>query len=139
RNYAMEYIRNGLPELAAVAGTQETLELGRLAARLIGLQYFQETAGLIGVADGGFQQAAEYLASMMEGMGDEVSLSVTSTSATVVQSGLRIVRGLPAEEQTLILDVWQALWAGALDASSQLKEVEVNRSGEQLIWHLCNR
>ena len=39
RNYALEYIRNGLCELASVIGDADTLELGRLAAKLIGLRH----------------------------------------------------------------------------------------------------
>jgi hypothetical protein len=74
RNYAMEYIRNGLCELAGVIGEAETRELGGLAARLIGLQYFPETAQMVGAQDGDVAAAAGYLARMFAGMGDAVDV-----------------------------------------------------------------
>ena len=65
RNYALDYIRNGIAELAHVIGEARTRELASRAARLIGLQYFAETAEMIGAQDGGVDDAAGYLATMM--------------------------------------------------------------------------
>ena len=44
RNYAIEYVRNGLTKLVEVLGRERTLELGQRAARLIGLQFAEELA-----------------------------------------------------------------------------------------------
>ena len=57
RNYALEYVRNGLCELGKVIGDAQALELGKLSARLIGLQYAQETAAMINTVDGDIDDA----------------------------------------------------------------------------------
>ncbi|HMN83987.1 MAG TPA: hypothetical protein PKA20_29215 [Burkholderiaceae bacterium] len=71
RNYAIEYVRNGIVELAKVAGVAAVREHAGLAARLIGMQYRRVTAERIGAIDGGAAQAADYLARMFRGMGDQ--------------------------------------------------------------------
>ncbi|MEZ5987122.1 MAG: hypothetical protein R3B94_14345 [Hyphomonas sp.] len=58
RNYAVEYIRNGVRELANVLGHERALELCRLAARLTGLQHYRHMADAVGGVDGGPAQAA---------------------------------------------------------------------------------
>jgi hypothetical protein len=52
RNYALEYLRNGLAALTAVLGAERTREHARHAARLIGLQYQAETAALVATMAG---------------------------------------------------------------------------------------
>lgn len=139
RNYAMDYIRNGLVELAGVIGEAETRSLGGLAARLIGAQYFTATAGMIGAEDGGVDAAADYLAQMFEGMGDRVSRSVQADGAEVLQDGLRIVRGLPADEADIVLDCWSELWQGAMNAQRELKTLTRARDGNSVIWRIGRR
>ncbi len=53
RNYAMEYIRSGLPRLAEIFGPAEAGHLGRVTGRLVGAQLYRETAALLGIAAGG--------------------------------------------------------------------------------------
>lgn len=43
RNYAMDYIRNLLPEMVALFGPKEALHLGGSAARQIGMQFYDST------------------------------------------------------------------------------------------------
>ena len=136
RNYAMDYIRNGLTALASVIGEDETRALGGLAARLIGSQYFSATAGMIGADDGGIDAAAAYLCGMFEGMGDRVTLAVQAGGAEIRQEGLRIVRGLPEDEARIVLDCWAELWQGAMNAQRQLKTLAPARDGEAVIWHI---
>ena len=90
----MEYCRNGIRELTTVIGRDRTLELGKRAARLTGLQQFKYMADALGCVDGGVADAAQFLATVLEGMGDTVELSVTGDDATLRHEGLRIVRGL---------------------------------------------
>jgi hypothetical protein len=89
RNYAMEYVRNGIVTLAEVIGEARTLALAGLAARLIGMQYWRETAALVGTPDGGADVAARYLARMFEGMGDvcEIRPGADSRSAMLEHRG----------------------------------------------------
>ena len=115
RNYAMDYIRNGLSALTDVIGAAETVELAGTAARLIGLQYYPETLAIIGGVDGDIGAAASYLHTMMSGMGDELSnIDQTATRARFQQTGLRIVRGLDPEEGRIVLACWRELWLGTV-------------------------
>src|SRR5215472_16280819 len=53
RNYAMEYIASILPEAIAVLGSDEGGRLAGAAARLVGMQTFDEVAGMLGGAEAG--------------------------------------------------------------------------------------
>ena len=161
RNYAIEYVRNCIVELAKVAGEAAVREHAGLAARLIGMQYRRATAERIGAADGGAAQAADYLARMFTGMGDQARVlpagSAVVQGATaelpahvpgddaaqvrVQQQGLRIVRGLPAGEARLLFDCWQQLWVGAVRSHAVICELQVAAldggdpwAAEQLVW-----
>lgn len=136
RNYALDYIRNGVITLAAVIGETRTKELAGLAAKLIGLQYFAETAAMIDAEDGRLDAAARYLERMFGGLGDEVSVERVSDAVTIRQNGLRIARGLPPQEQTLLLDCWIPLWAGAMQSMRQRKQLICRRDGNALVWTL---
>jgi hypothetical protein len=139
RNYAMEYIRNGLCELAGVIGEAETRELGGLAARLIGLQYFPETAAMVGAEDGDVAAAAGYLARMFSGMGDEAAVRGKGESAAIEQTGLRIARGLAADEAELVLTCWAELWRGAISSQRQLKTLSWQRQDDLVRWTITPR
>lgn len=142
RNYALDYIRNGLIELAAVIGEAECRELACRAARLIGLQYFPETAEMIGAEDGDLTAAAIYLEKMFGGMGDEVSQETTDSGVEITATGLRVVRGLEQDEAALVLDCWSEIWKGVASSQRQLKVlecVEVNFEENQARWKITNR
>jgi len=136
RNYAMEYVRNGLCELRLVLGDDETLQLGSVAARLIGLQYFQDTLGLLGLQDGDLTAAAKYLSGMFDGMGDAVETHPQADSLEIVQKNLRIVRGLQGEERSLVLACWIELWRGTLASQRQQKSAVVQVTEDSLIWSI---
>jgi hypothetical protein len=136
RNYALEYIRNGLCTLAEVIGPEAARELGGLAARLIGLQYFQETAAMIGVPDGGAEDAAAYLEIMFQGMGDPVTVTRGGDHISLEQSGLRAVRGLEGSERELLLDCWRSLWIGAMQSRRQRMQLEGTLGTGSITWRL---
>lgn len=136
RNYALDYIRNGLSELAGVIGEDETRTLAARAARLIGLQYFGEVAEMICADDGDLDDAAGFLSTMFNGMGDEATVTKSGSDIVIRQEGLRVIRGLPEEEATLVFDCWAELWAGTASSQRELKKLTVEREGRQAIWHL---
>lgn len=135
RNYAMDYIRNGLCTLAEVIGKDETGELGGLAARLIGLQYYRETNALLHGLDGNLSDAVFYLTTMFEGMGDTVELHhQRKDSISLVQRGLRIVRGMQSQERELVLNCWIELWIGAMQSMQARKRLMVKHESKLLHW-----
>ncbi|MEL6829703.1 MAG: hypothetical protein AAFO63_06160 [Pseudomonadota bacterium] len=135
RNYAVEYIRNGIRALNAVLGRERTLELGKRAARLIGLQNYQAMAQAVGAVDGNTKDAAGFLSSIMAGMGDTCRTEVTSDGAIRVrQSGLRIGRGLSEQEQADLLACWIEIWRGAVHSHRHFMDVSCERDDQGLIW-----
>ena len=135
RNYAVEYIRNGVRALAAVIGRDRTLELGQRAARLIGLQNYQPMAKAVGGVDGGVEDAAAFLARMMVGMGDTCAVTRQSDgSMRIAQTGLRIVRDLPSNEQDDLLACWIEIWRGALHSHRHFMDVTCERESGSLVW-----
>lgn len=136
RNYALTYIRNGLAELVHTMDPAEARTLAQRAAGLIGLQYYPETAAMIGATDGDLADCASYLAGMFRGMGDEVQVSETATAIELEHSGLRVIRGLPEAEASLVFDCWTELWKGAARSQRVMKHVEVQRNGLEACWTL---
>ena len=139
RNYAMEYVRNGLVALKNVIGVDRTKKLASKAARLTGLQNYQDMCAAIDATEGGAQQSATFLAELMRGMGDECTLSEDSDGVFAVkQTGLRIVRGMSDDDRELILSCWIDLWRGAIHAQRIFQDVACERRADQLIWLISN-
>ena len=144
RNYPMEYLRNGLIELASVIGPEEAQRHGELAARLIGLQYARETAQLLQMpeeegasAEEDLARSAMLLARLFRAMDDRVEVMADdqgSAGVVLLHGGLRIVRGLEEADMALVLSCWGELWSGFLNADRQLKSLEVYLDGEGLRW-----
>jgi len=129
RNYALEYIRNGLGELTHLLGEHETRALAGKAARLIGLQYYAETAEILAAVDGSLLDGAHYLAAMLRGMGDSVELLTGDHTQQVQleQRGLRIVRGIDGDERALLLACWHQLWLGTLRSQRLILNLEMEQ------------
>ncbi|MGI9480370.1 MAG: hypothetical protein ACR2PI_27020 [Hyphomicrobiaceae bacterium] len=136
RNYAVEFIRNGVGELVNVLGRERALELAKVAARLTGLQNWRRMSQVIGTTDGGTGEAARLLATMFEGMGDDAGIEGTSDNSQVIvrQSGLRIVRGLAAGHREDVLACWIELWRGVVHAHRAFMDVTVSPTADGLDW-----
>lgn len=136
RNYAVEYIRNGIRELVGSIGRDRALELAKAAARLTGLQNGRRMAEALGTEDGGPDEVARLLAALFGGMGDEVRVNASESgdATTVRQSGLRILRGLTAAERADLLDCWTELWRGVVNSHRVFMEVETSVSAESIEW-----
>lgn len=137
RNYAVDYIRNGLRELAGVIGDARARELARLAARLTGLQHYPRMAAAIDAVDGGPEDAANFLIRMFEGMGDEVELSRSGEAFRIRQSGLRIARGISGADRERLLDCWAELWRGAIASHRRFMSLNASPEGDVIIWTLA--
>lgn len=136
RNYAVEYIRNGLRELTAVIGRDRTLELGRRAARLTGLQHYPRMAAAMGAEDGGPEDAARFLAGMLAGMGDGIEVSGGGGDWTIRQSGIRVARGIEGEDREILLDCWTEIWRGAVHSHRRFMDVEADVGNDSITWRI---
>lgn len=139
RNYAVEYIRNGVRELVGVLGRARALELAKTAARLTGLQHYRRMADAVGGVDGGPHDAARFLAAMFEGMGDDCDIVEEDGGVRLDQRGLRIVRGLQGDERADLLACWIEIWRGAVHSHRAFMAVVVTPAADSLLWKLAGR
>lgn len=136
RNYAVDYLRNGLPTLVQALGRERALERALLAARLTGLQHYPRMAQTVGAVDGDVDDAAGFLAAMWVGMGDECAISAETdgVQVTLTQPALALVRGLAGDEREDLMACWIALWQGALQSQRRRMDLAARPAGEGLRW-----
>ena len=95
RNYAVEYIRNGIAALIEVVGEARAEALAGRAARLTGLQHYSVMAAATGAVDGGVEDAARFLVGMFSGMGDKAKVvDQSSAEAEIKHEGFRVGRDM---------------------------------------------
>ena len=126
RNYVMEYVRSILPELVAAFGPAEARHLGGVTGRLIGMQYYAETAGLLGAVAPGAAGFADYLQRMGEAQGDRVGWDRDGDDVVVRQATWRLLDGLEPQAPA-VFDAWNALWEGALSVHDRHLDLVVSR------------
>jgi hypothetical protein len=124
--YATEYVRTTLPVMLDLRGPADTRRLLGHTARLIGMQYLDETARLLGVAGTGPAAFARYLAALATAQGEEVDVTTGPGQARVRQKGWRLARDLPSLDPAAF-DAWSELWHGALAAFDRRLRLEVSR------------
>jgi hypothetical protein len=124
RNYAMEYIRSGLPRLAEVFGPAEAAHLGRVTGRLVGAQLYKETAALLEVAPGGAQAFGAFMAGLAAGEGDTAAVSEERGAVLVHRTGWRLTRGLEPVSPA-VFEAWNGLLEGALAVHDRFLTLEV--------------
>ncbi len=131
RSYAMEYVRSMLPAMMALFGAEETLALVGRTARLIGLQFYEETAALLGIADDSAESFANYLAALASAQGEEVECH----SRSLTQKGWRLMAGIDFESDAP-LRAWNALWEGALAAHNRELSLATVRKNGTIVWKI---
>jgi hypothetical protein len=142
RNYAMDYVRTILPVLSETFGEAEARHLGGITGRLIGMQYYAETARLLGVAPGGADSFAQYLVALARAQDDQVETRREGDELVVRQGSWRLMDGvapLPAS----VFDAWNALWDGALSVHDRRLELvatrRLDRDDGHIEWRLRRR
>ena len=136
--YAMEYVRTTLPVLLDLVGPADTRRLLGHAARLIGMQYHDETARLLGIASSGPAAFARYLAALAAAQGEEVEVSSEPGRARVRQKGWRLARGLEPLDPAAF-DAWAELWHGALAAHDRRLRLAVTRGAAIIDFVITSR
>ncbi len=124
RNYAMEYITSILPETIAVLGAEQGGDLAGAAARLVGMQTFDEVAATLGGVEAGTVGFAAAFARLARGQGDDAQLHIDGASATVRQTSWRLMDERDALAPA-VFDAWNELWVGAALAHDRFMRVEV--------------
>jgi hypothetical protein len=124
RNYAMEYITSILPETIAVLGAEKGGDLAGAAARLVGMQIFDDVAAMLGGVEAGAVGFAAAFAWLARAQDDDAELHVDGRSANVRQTSWRLMdeRGAVAPA---VFNAWNELWVGAALAHDRFMRVEV--------------
>jgi hypothetical protein len=142
RNYAMEYIRSGLPRLAEIFGPAEAAHLGRVTGRLVGAQLYKETAALLGIAAGGAPAFGDLMARLAAGEGDEAEVSREGDAVLVRRSSWRLMRGIEPLSPA-IFEAWNGLLEGALAVHDRFLVLEVlsrlDWGDDAFLWRIRRR
>ncbi|HSG90787.1 MAG TPA: hypothetical protein VLA56_16340 [Pseudomonadales bacterium] len=143
RNYAMEYLRTGLPVLVELLGAEDGGAVGALSARLTGMHFIDAALATLGltipVVSGADRPGlaataaafARAFAAMATAQGDEVRIEEQASVLRITQRGWRLAHGMAHADAAgveAVASAWNGLWAGALSA--------VNR---HLQWHSVTR
>ncbi len=146
RAYAVEYLRTMLPTLQELLGADGALtELGRVA-RLVGLQFHEETARDMDLptdVERGDEQSAHdfarWLSAILRAQGEEVE----TRGQEVVMHGWRTVRELKLADPLKAFDAWNELWLGAAAAQDRFLKVQTARElgerGWEIAWRIAPR
>jgi hypothetical protein len=127
RNYAMEYVRTALPELIALFGPQDAIYLGGITARLIGMQFYSETATALGMNDqGDARDFGRFMVALARAQGDEAALAEEGGGIVVRQFGWKLMAGVPSLHHAAF-EAWNELLEGALSAHNRHLALTVMR------------
>jgi hypothetical protein len=135
RSYAMEYVRSLVPTMLALFGPDETRALLGRTARLIGMQFYDETAALIGTSGTSAQDFSRYLAAMAAAQGEDVEVVDEGDACVVRQRGWQLMQGLAPEPAAL--EAWNELWIGALSVHNRRLTLVTARDGTGIVWRIA--
>ncbi|MBS0273951.1 MAG: hypothetical protein JSR55_06015 [Proteobacteria bacterium] len=133
RSYAMEYVRSLLPATQGLFGAEEAERLVAKAARLIGLQFHEETAAMLGIRGDSAEDFARYLGALAAAQGEQAEIR----EGAVMQRGWRLMAGVGLPDADAAFRAWNALWEGALAAHNRFLRLETGRSGETIVWRIA--
>jgi hypothetical protein len=142
RNYAMEYIRSGLPRLAEIFGPAEAAHLGRVTGKLIGAQLYKETAALLDVDPGGAEAFGKFMMRLATGEGDEALVAEQGDAVLVRRASWRLMRAL-GPLSPAIFEAWNGLLEGALAVHDRFCVLEVlsrlDWGDDAFVWRIRPR
>jgi hypothetical protein len=126
RNYSMDYVATIVPEAIRLFGPLEGGHLAGGAARLIGMQYHAETAGLLDVRGDAPEDFAEYMTRMGRGQGDDTTWERRDGAILVRQTTWRLMDEA-GRVPGVVFDAWTELWRGAALAHDRRLVLEVRQ------------
>ena len=142
RNYAMEYVRSGLPRLVEVFGPAEAGHLGRTAGRLIGAQLYRDVAAQLAIDPGGPASFAKFMIDLAEGEGDQATISAERDACLVRRPSWRLMRGIEPLSPA-VFEAWNGLLEGALAVHDRFLVLEVlsrlDWGDDAFVWRIRRR
>jgi len=91
RNYAMEYVRTAAPVMVQLFGPEDAGYLLHLTGKLIGMQYFDETARGFGLGRGVAGDFAAFLRALFEAQDDVAELSESGGAFEIRQATWKLM------------------------------------------------
>lgn len=139
RNYAMDYIRNILPEALTLFGADAGAELAGFAARRIGMQFYDETAAILGIESDGPEAFGNYLLQMARAQGDDADIRREAGVVVLRTAGWALMQGLaPLPPQAF--KAWNELWVGALSVHNRFLRLEAEATEAGVaVWRIIPR
>ena len=145
RNYAMEYVRTAAPVIVQLFGPEDGGQLLHRTARLIGMQFFPETAAALSAATAPLSVSdfATFLSAVLAAQDDPADLVGEGATFIITQRGWRLMGDVadyhPAAGQVLV-----GLIEGLAAASGRRVDLDVsvptngNASGA-FVWTVRGR
>jgi len=131
RSYAIEYVRSMLPSVETLFGN-DGLALVARTARLIGLQYYAETADMLSVTNDNAESFANLLGTLLAAHGESVALE----GATVTQQGWRLMQGIALQSPDAAFAAWNTLWEGMLAVHNRNLSIKSTHTGDAITWRI---
>jgi hypothetical protein len=126
RNYAMEYVRSGLPRLVELFGPADAAYLGRVTGQLVGAQCYQQTAHALEVRGGSAEDFATWMSRMAAAEGDAAEIETGGDGVRVRRGSWRLLRGVECPSPA-VFEAWNGLFEGALAVHDRFLVLEVLR------------
>jgi hypothetical protein len=124
RNYAMEYVRSGLPRLVELFGPADATHLGRVTGQLVGAQCYRATADALGVKSDTAGAFADWLTRLAAAEGDTAQSEPRGPAVHVIRRSWRLMRGIPSVSPA-VFEAWNGLFEGALAVHNRFLVLEV--------------
>lgn len=137
RNYALDYVENGLAELLPWLG-DDGRTLARHAARLIGRQFHHRAAALANVSEPGAAGFARFLETVAAGEDGQATAAASGADVTVMWRRPRLLRS-PASDPDGVFAAWTGLWEGCLASHDRFLALRAERRGDDAVLHIVRR
>jgi len=119
RNYTMEYIRTMVPEMINLFGPDDGRHLAGTSANLVGMQFFDECKGMLGIEGEDAGAFADFFVRMAAAQDDTATVRASEDGRVVIrQNGWRLMRGIDALHEAAF-DAWNRLWEGCVAAHAR--------------------
>ena len=116
RNYALAYVRTAIPAAIQLWGAAEATQLLGLTGRLIGMQFYRQTAAAMPSPD-----FASFMVALACAQGDSAEITAPGV---VRQTSWTLMRGVP-DPHPAAFACWNGLLEGALAAHDRFAELRV--------------
>jgi hypothetical protein len=126
RNYAMAYVRTILPVTLEALGERLGGAIAAHAARIVGMQGYDEAAALLGVRGTDAAAFADWLLRLLQAQGEDAQPHEEAGAPGVRLRGWRLLGASPLAPAAF--QAWNALWEGALSVHNRALRLESTHS-----------